>query len=212
MGIFDRLLGRDKPAAAPAEAPPISVALPALLETLGAILEEMAGEAPDPDLCRARLADTLRDGGIDPPEPERFDALAAALDEGGWARLDLVTLAARRGALGEALFTLAGALGAEMVMDQGFLDFARRSPLLTLELLRQSPLRLEELARRWLASTFLLVEGETVEASRAALDRLDYARLLAEVDQAKMSAEERLAYLKKLQEAHDASLPRRGKW
>jgi hypothetical protein len=32
------------------------------------------------------------------------------------------------------------------------------------------------------------------------------------VDRAKLSAEERVAYLKKLQEAHDASLPRRGKW
>ena len=38
------------------------------------------------------------------------------------------------------------------------------------------------------------VDGETWKASLAALERLDYGRLLAEVDRAKLSAEERVAY------------------
>ncbi len=208
MKLLDRLLGRpERP-----DASPPAIALGALLEEIAALLEEIAGDRMDHDVVRAKLADMLRDLEVEPIDPDEVAALAAPLDEEGWARLALVTLAARRGALGEALPALVAARGASPLVRAGFVGFALGSPLLTLELLRQSSLRREELVRRWIATLGALVEGETPEASRAALERLDYGRLLAEVDRAKMSAEERMAYLKKLQEDHDATLPRRGKW
>jgi len=208
MKLLDRLFGsRDKGR----EAPP-AIELAVLVEDLAALLEAIAGQAVDSDVVRARLADTFRDLGVPPIDPDAFDALARGLDEGGWARLELVTLGARSGIAGEALAALVAAQGVETAVRAAFVGFAEASPLLTLELLRQSSLRLEELARRWIASLGALVAGEEPEASRAALERLDYGRLLAEVERAKMSAEERMAYLKKLQDGHDATRARRGKW
>jgi hypothetical protein len=46
----------------------------------------------------------------------------------------------------------------------------------------------------------------------AALDRLDYARLLNEAERARESAKERTEYLRKLQEKADRMLAPRGKW
>lgn len=209
MKLIDRLFGA-KGKEAPAAPPTISVG--PLNVVFGALLESMAGEAVDPDVVRARLADTLRDLGVEPIDPDLFEKLAQPLDEGGWARLDLATRCLKIPITGDALPALVAARGAEGAVRQGFIDFAQSSPLLTVELLRQSSLRVEELARRWIAFLGAEVAGETPEASRAALERLDYARLLAEVERAKMSAEERMAYLQKLQEAHDATRPRRGKW
>jgi hypothetical protein len=215
MKLLDRLLGRQEAPAPEPEpvAPPPSVALEPLLLELAALLEAIAGERPDPDVVRARLADTFRDLEADPIDPAEFDALAQGLDEGGWARLWLATLGASQGVLGPALPVLVARRGVPDLVRTGFIGFAAGSPLLTIDLLRQSPLRLEELTRRWLFMGLgALVEGEPPEVSFLALQRLDYARLLAEVDRARLSAEDRVAYLKKLQETRDASLPRRGKW
>jgi Flp pilus assembly protein TadD len=84
--------------------------------------------------------------------------------------------------------------------------------MLTLELLRQSSLRVEEFARHFLARLEAAVASETVAQSRARLQRLDYAQLLAEAERAKVSAEERVAYLRKLQQKQEQLLSRRGKW
>jgi hypothetical protein len=208
MKLIDRIFGKGKEA----EQTRAAIALPFMVEELEALLEAVAGLPVDPDVVRARLADTFRDLGVEPIEPAEFDAVTKDLDEGGWGRLDLATRGASHGVLGDALPALVGAVGASTAVALAFTGFARSSPLLTLELLRQSSLRLEELSRRWIQSVGALVDGETPEASQAALERLDYGRLLAEVDRAKMSAEERMAYLKKLQEEHDATRPRRGKW
>jgi hypothetical protein len=208
MKLIDRIFGgRPKEAA-----PPPAIDLERLDDSLSVLLQMIAGEKPDPDVVRARLADTFRDLGVEPLDPEAFEKLARPLDEGGWARLELVARVVRFGFTGEALAALVAARGVEGAVRQAFIDFAQSSPLLTIDLLRQSSLRLEELGRRWIASLGALVEGETPEVSAAALERLDYARLLAEVERAKMSAEERMAYLQKLQEEHDASRPNRGKW
>jgi hypothetical protein len=213
MKLLDRLLGRQaEPAPAPPPAPP-SIALGPLLLELAALLDAIAGERPDPDVVRARLADTFRDLEADPIDPAAFDALVQGFDEGAWARLWLVTLGAAQGVLGPALPALVATRGVPDLVRTGFVELAAGSPLLTIDLLRQSPLRLEELTRRWLLMGLgALVEGEPFNVSLVALQRLDYADLLAQVDRAKLSAEERVAYLKKLQENRDATLPRRGKW
>ena len=229
MKLLDRLLGRSAtedqpeavgieeasapadPSTGPADGAP-SVQLDPLLDELSGLLDTLPADLPDPDVVRARLADTCRDADLAPLDPSAFDALAGVLDEGGWRRLWLLVAAASHEALGSALPAIAAAKGADEVVRDGFVGVAAGTGLLTIDLLRQSRLRLEELARRWILALGAGVEGESVEESLAALARLDYARLLAQVDRAKLSAEERVAYLKKLQEAQEARLPRRGKW
>jgi hypothetical protein len=191
-------------------APPVSLDL--LLGELTALLFSCTGERPDPELVGARLADTCRDLDLAPVDPAELQDCAEPLDEEGWTRLWLLALGARTDAIGPSLSAIAAARGARELVLEGFVGVAAATPLLTLELLLTSSLRLEELARRWLSELGATIAGETDETSREALTRLDYARLLAEVDRAKLSAEERVAYLKKLQEEHDAKHPRRGKW
>ncbi len=199
------------------EAPPPPPPVPSLRVNsveinLLMVLGEVITEGPDLDLALARIADSFRAAGHAPADPEEVEALAKGLDAGALARLGAFALVARRGGLGEALGTLLGQRGALAVAGEGFVAVARATPLLTLELIAESGLRREELARRFLAGLGAQVEDETPEASAAMLERLDYGRLLAELERAKLSAEGRAEYLKKLQEEHDASRPRRGKW
>src|SRR5262249_22195165 len=136
------------------------------------LLEAYAGQAADPEVVRAQLADTLRDLEVAPLDPDAFDALAKGLDADGWGRLHLATLCAR--AQPHVLGALVAARGVPAVVQGGFVGFALISPLLTMELLRQSSLRVEELARRFIMCLGVRVEGESPEVSRAALERLDY--------------------------------------
>ncbi len=92
-----------------------------------------------------------------------------------------------------------------------FVMFAFGTELLTRELLWQSPLRLEEFVRKWLEVLGVGVAEETVEESRQRLERLDYGRLLAESERAKLEAEPRLAALRALQEQRARNAARRGK-
>jgi hypothetical protein len=50
---------------------------------------------------------------------------------------------------------------------------------------------MEEFARRFVQGLGASIRGESAAASREALERLDYGRLLAEADRAKKAAEER---------------------
>lgn len=90
---------------------------------------------------------------------------------------------------------------------------ARATPLLTLRLLEQSPLRREEFARRLIAGLGGAVQGETPEQSQRELRRLDYGRVLADAERAKATADERLDWFRRLQQEQDRRQPRpRGKW
>src|SRR5208283_4064709 len=106
---------------------------------------------------------------------------------------------------------LLGNGGAVAQVKEAFVGLALATPLLTMTLLRQSPLRVEEFARHFLARLGTAVSGETAAQSRERLERLDYGRLLAEAERAKVSAEERMEYLRQLQE-DQARRARRGKW
>jgi len=190
-----------------------SIDLDALVEALSFQLYTVTAEAADPDVVRARIADVYRDIEVAPMDPLEFEAYAAGLDEAAWRRMALLAGAAEGDeALGEALAARAAGEGAADQVKRGFIDLARDTPLLTMDLLAASSLRVEELARRFIAAVGAAVEDETPEASQAALVRLDYGRLLAEAERAKMSAEQRMEYLRKLQEEHEAARPRRGKW
>jgi hypothetical protein len=171
-----------------------------------------AGRPVEPDLARAQFADHCRDAGLEPLLPEEFDVLTAGLDEEAWRRLAMLIGSLGLAGVRPALPALAARRPLAELAAVGFTGVARETPLLTLELLRQSPLRVEELARRFVAGLGAMVRGETAEVSRQRLDRLDYGRLLAEAELAKQAAADRMEQLRRLQEEQEANRPRRGKW
>jgi hypothetical protein len=205
MSITDRLFGRGR-------APRVALDLGALTTGFAANVSRFEGQDVEPDLVRARLADHCRDAGLEPMLPEEFDGLVENLDDESWRRLALAVSALDLPAVRQALPEVLGVRPLCAVIAEAFVRLARETPLLTLELLRQSPLRIEEFARQFLARLGAAVRGETHEVSRARLARLDYAWLLAEAEQAKVSAEERMEYIRKLQEQQEARRSRRGKW
>ena len=210
MSRLERLFGRKSGPPEGTDARP-RLDLAPLCEALTRRRPALERKDVEPVLMRARLADFQRDFGLEPLHPDAFLALCEALDAEGWRRLALVTSALEEAAVGTTVAALARAHGVEKQVREGFADFAREARLLTLELLGQSPLRLEELARRWAASLGAGFHGESDEESAQRLARLDYARLLEEAERAKQAAEARQEKLKKLREAQDVKSVR-GKW
>lgn len=208
MTLWDRLRGGG--AAAPGAAgDDARVALAAVVRAL----TEATARGADPldrELLRARVGDLARTLGLAPMARERFETVAAELDEAADARLALLLRAAESADLQPALRARAAGASAGLY-EAAFFGLAKSKPLLTLELLRDSPMRVEELARAWLAAFGVAIEGESAEESSARLARLDYARLLDEAERAKRAAAERMAELeKRRQEAERRS--GRSKW
>jgi hypothetical protein len=204
MSLTDRQFGRK------GRLPPLDLAL--LRAGLADGVARSAGRHAEPELVRARFADRCRDAGLLPLTPEEFDALADGLDEEAWRRLALLVGALDLEAVRGALPALAAGRPLGGLVDEAFAGLARATPLLTLELLRQSPLRVEELARRFIAALGAAVRGESGQVSRQRLERLDYGRLLAEAERAKEAAAGRMEQLRALQEEQEQRRPRRGKW
>lgn len=166
---------------------------------------EMEGLEVDRDLLRARLADGYRDAEREPLEPARFDELVADLTPEDLQRMALAVTALD-------LSPVRDGLRASPAPALAFVTISRQLPLFTLSLLRQSVLRCEEFARRLVLSLEWTVEDESAEESRERLERIDYARLCSQAERARMSAQERVEYLQKLQDEQEQSLARRGKW
>jgi hypothetical protein len=204
MALVDRLFGR------PPRVPELK--LSELLAWLTSAVARLPDRPADLELVRARLADRCRDVGLGPLLPEDFDAMVADLDAAAQLRLALLVGMLDLDPIRACLPDLVVARPLTEVVAASFVGLARQTPLLTLELLRQSPLRREELARRFTAALGASVHGESAKASAAQLQRLDYERLLAEAQRAQESATERLERLKKLQDEQEANRPRRGKW
>lgn len=183
-----------------------------ILAYFGAAVPVLEHKAVDLALVRARLADRCRDAGVEPVDPDVFEALSAGLDAEALRRLALLVGALDDPAVAAKLPAVLAAREAEEQVRAGFVGLARQSELLTMELLRKSALRVEGLARAFVASLGAAIEGEAPEVSLERLERLDYARLLSEADRARLGAEARMSYLKKLQEEQAARRPRRGKW
>jgi hypothetical protein len=200
VSLTDRLFGR-----------PTGVKLD--LAAVQARLSEAVRQSgpPDAELIRARLADRCRDAGLDPILPEQFDAATAGFDAETLRRLAVLVGALDLEPVRAALVKLAANWPLPQLVAAAFTDLARDTPLLTVEVLGQSPLRVEELARRFLAAVRVAVAGETAEVSRKRLERLDYAKLLAEAEKARESAAERAERLRRLQEEQERRT-RRGKW
>ncbi len=203
MSIFDRLRsGRIDAALA------LDVVVGPLTDAIGAF------ETGDIDavLLRAQLADRCRDAGLAPVAPEAFDAAVQALDAEAWRRMSALAALANRREIGGVLAGILRQRGAAAALE-AMLGVVRGKHLLTMAVLRASPLRVEELARAWLGGLGIAIIGETPAQSAAALSRLDYERLLAQAEQARLAAVDRVYQLKQAQDEEDkARAPRRGKW
>jgi hypothetical protein len=206
MSIFDRL----RPSGARAGAG--ALAMPAVLAAAHEAVARFEHAEVDAALLRAQLADRCRDAGVEPVDPEVFDAAAGELDTEGWRRLAALAALWAAPEPGAALAAIVRERGSGPAVA-ALVSVARGKPLLTMAVLRMSALRIEELARAQLAALGIAIAGETAAQSAAALQRLDYERLLAQAEQARQAAEGRLAQLKQAQDEDDrARSPRRGKW
>jgi hypothetical protein len=183
--------------------------LPTIARLLGQLAPALETKEVEPSLIQARLADHYRDIGLEPAPPSTFDAIVAGLDAEAWRRFALAI-----GPLDHAE-SRAALAGLKMPVVQqvqaGFVAMARQTDVLTLSLLRQSDIRIEEFARHLAVSLGVGWRGETPEQSMNRLHQLDYKRLLAEADEAKRQAEVRMEYLRKKQEEDAARRTRRGK-
>jgi len=202
--MIERLFGRSS-------GPP-ALAVKDVKEQIAKAAVRFDGQPPDMDLMRARLADRYRDAGLTPIAPEEFDSFTGGFDEETCRRLAVLVAALESE---EVLKALGNSSEERPLMEQmkaAFFDLAHYTPLLTLELMRQSHLRAEELARRFIAGLGATVQGESVKASRQRLERLDYAKLLEETERAKRAAAVRMEKLHEMQDEQERTRTRRGKW
>lgn len=185
-----------------------------LLDALGnAMMNPLASlekGSVDLELVRSRIADFFRDLSRPPMAPDEFMRQATALDTESQRRLVLVVGGLSDGGARSAFAHGVGSTGAVGGVAM-LMGFVREQDLLTVALLLESPLRREEFVRRFVALIGGSFRGETREQSAERLSRLDYRALLAEAEKARLSAEDRVAYLKKLQQEQESRLGRRSK-
>ena len=147
---------------------------------------------------------------MNPAPPAVFTAATRDLDEEAWRRLTLVVTAFEDQGARASLAALQSS--PEVQVRDGLAPLVRETRVLTVQVLSQSELRVEELARRFALRLGFTISGEAERESADRLEALDYARLLAQAERAKISAEDRLEYLKKLQDAELERRRPRGKW
>ncbi|MCA8989190.1 MAG: hypothetical protein KDA78_16200 [Planctomycetaceae bacterium] len=163
-------------------------------------------------LVRARFADACRDVSVRPVTGEEFRTAWKQLDPSDQYRIALSVSALEvdivLGRVPE--FSPEGSAATLLIR---LVEFSQRLPLLKLDVLQQSDIRLEEFTRHFCADWELPIQGEESAQSEARLREIDFGRLMREAESARDSAEERMAYLRKLQEDEEQTRrPRRGKW
>ncbi len=180
----------DRPADAPTKeasllAESVPVALAPVMATLGILLGENEPALLEGDVARAKFADICRDLGIEPLDPLEMDSISGNLDRAGWERFSLLVLVLERFAIPKDLLRRIFQGRLRTAVREGLVEVARASELVTMEKLRDGPLRREELTRRLILGLGASVAGENMPEARAALERLDYGRLMAEAERAK---------------------------
>jgi hypothetical protein len=210
MAIFRR-----KSPAPPEPAP----AAPWVVWDLARLVERIRDAAPaleakevEGDLVHARLADGCRDAGIAPPDPAEFSRQVGRLDMESWRRLALAVAALEEAEWWAGLAAMEDRAGVAARLAFGLPGLAREMSPLTVGLVRQSATRAEEFARDLAMYLGVGIAGETDAESRKRLHALDYRRLLAEAEQARAAAQEKMERLRKRQEEADDSRRQRGKW
>jgi hypothetical protein len=197
------------PTAVTPQAPRPEWDLPTVTRRFSELVPALETKEVEPPLVQARLADHYRRLNREPLPPPEFDLVVNGLDAESWRRLALAVGALDhpdvRSALAHLMTTVAEQVRA------GFVGTATAADALTLSLLRQSDVRVEEFARHFADRLGVSWRGESAEQSKERLHQLDYKRLLAEAEEARKQAEERLQYLRKKQEEEFARRRRRGK-
>jgi hypothetical protein len=167
----------------------------------------------DAELLQARLADYLRDMGHTPPSADVLTSLLGELDESALRRLAVAVMLLQYEDVQVPLQPVIEARSIDQLIT-GLATTAREMPSIDLPLLARSMVRAEEFARRLARALGIAFDGEDPSRSAERLSRIDYQRLLAKVDAAKLTAEERMDSLLKQQERDDERIRRvrRGKW
>jgi hypothetical protein len=127
---------------------------------------------------------------MDPLEPLEVDGLTTNFDRGAVERMALIVVLLERGAIARETLVRIVDRRLRTATKGGIIEPAQNSRLVTLELLAQSPLRREEMARRVVLGFGASVRGEKLSESRAALERLDYGRLMDESNRARRALRE----------------------
>lgn len=184
-----------------------------VITTLGSASTDWESRVVFPELIRARLADVCRDASIRPASASAFRERWQPLDEAHQRRFGLLLSACDLEGVQQRFAQWSGNHDANNPLLALFHTLTTGLPLLTVDVVSQSDIRLEELARHFCYHAGLSIEGETDEASSTRLNEIDFARLISEADVARSSAEDRMAYLRKMQEEQEQTRrPRRGKW
>lgn len=165
-----------------------------------------------PGLIWALVGDRVRDSGHVPLASEKL--LGFTKDFGGeeWRRLWLAVLLMVEHAPPEVMKVLVPSAERVQPWLEGLIAFVGDTRLLSLPLLTQSRLRAEEFGRFLIGRMGANVEDEGEDASVHWLKRFNYNSLLDEAERARTTAQERLAYLQKLQDEQEAANAPRGKW
>lgn len=183
--------------------------LPTVVHLLGQLAPALETKDIEPLMIQARLADHYRDLDLEPLPPTKFEVMVAGLDAESWRRFALAIGPLDNVEIRSVLTTTKTSVPQQV--QAGFVAMATQTEVLTLSILRQSDIRLEEFARHLAAYLEIGWRGETPEQSKERLYQLDYKRLLAEAEEAKTQAEDRMEYLRKKQEEDAARRRPRGK-
>src|ERR1043166_7175476 len=157
--------------------------LPTLTRLLGQLAPVLETKEVEQALIQARLADHYRDVGIEPLTPAKFEVIVAGLDTESWRRLALAIGPLDHGEIRGVLAVLQTPV--QQQVQAGFVAMAAQTEVLTLAILRQSDIRIEEFARHLAKYLGVGWRGETPQQSMDRLHHLDYKRLLAEAEEAK---------------------------
>lgn len=209
MWFTDKFFGKKKNK--PKDAEPV-VSLDSLTFLMGRVVPRIRSVEPRPALIQARLADGYRAIDLSPLPPRQFHEKTKSFDDDSWRRLAVSVACLDDAEFSWALYGLSEKKSAKSQIGEAFLPLAQNRTSLTMDLLYESELRVEEYARHLTGELGLEILGESPEESAELRHRLDYARLLEEADKARLSAEDRIEYLRKLQEEEEARRAPRGKW
>lgn len=191
---------------------PDPVEIDSLISMFGQAIEFWESHPSIGSLVRARLADACRDSRVRPVSGAQFRAAWETLDQSEQHRFALAVAGFDDEALIQRLDFFSQD-GTALSLMERITKFCQRLPFLTLEVLRQSDIRLEEFARHYCADWQVPIAGEEATHSAARLNEIDFGRLMNEAEAARGSAKERMAYLRELQAKQEADRrPRRGKW
>jgi hypothetical protein len=192
--------------------PSAAIDLDGLITAFGQASEFWQSQAEPGILVRARFADACRDASVRPVTESQFLARWTPLENEVALRFCLLTVALPLPEVSQRLAEIGSKGSADDVLAL-LQNLAVRLKYLTIQVLRDSDLRLEEFARHYCLAWGLAIRDETAAHSAARLHAIDFGRLMQEAEAARTSAADRLAYLRKMQEEQDKTRrPRRGKW